>query len=83
MSERNPNSRKAIENVKTICEEYLKGRYKLEIIDIHQQPNLAKEAEIVASPTLVKATPEPLCTFVGDMSQTERIITGLGLKTKK
>ena len=78
-----PNSRRAIENVKNICEEYLKGRYELEIIDIYQQPVLAKESQIVAVPTLIKELPEPLRRFVGDMSQTERIIIGLGLRMKK
>lgn len=77
-----PNSRRAVENVKKICEEHLKGRYELEIIDIYQQPVLAKEAQIVAAPTLVKELPAPLRRFVGDMSQTERILTGLGLKSK-
>lgn len=78
-----PNSQKAVENVKKICEEHLKGRYELEIIDIYQQPIFAKEGQIVAAPTLVKELPLPLRKFIGDMSQTERILLGLDLRTKK
>lgn len=78
-----PNSRKAIENVKRICEEHLKGAYELEIIDIYQQPIFAKEGQIIAAPTLVKELPPPLRKFIGDMSQTERILLGLDLRTKK
>lgn len=78
-----PNSRKAIENVKKICEEYLQGCYELEIIDIYQQPIFAKEGQIVAAPTLVKELPPPLRKFIGDMSQTEKILLGLDLRKKK
>ncbi|MBJ6798786.1 circadian clock KaiB family protein [Geomonas propionica] len=78
-----PNSRKAIENVKRICEEHLQGSYELEIVDIYQQPIFAKEGQIVAAPTLVKELPPPLRKFIGDMSQTERILLGLDLRTKK
>jgi circadian clock protein KaiB len=78
-----PNSQRAIENVRKICEEHLKGRYELEIIDIYQQPELAKEGQIVAAPTLVKKLPLPLRKFIGDMSRTERILLGLELLTKK
>jgi circadian clock protein KaiB len=78
-----PNSLKAIENVKKICEEHLKGRFELEIIDIYQQPIFAKEGQIVAAPTLVKELPPPLRKFIGDMSQTERILAGLDLRKKK
>lgn len=78
-----PNSRKAIDNVKKICEEYLKGRYQLEIVDIYQQPIFAKEGQIIAAPTLVKKLPPPLRKFIGDMSQTERILAGLDLRKKK
>lgn len=78
-----PNSQKAIDNVKKICEEHLEGRYELEIIDIYQQPIFAREGHIVAAPTLVKELPLPLRKFIGDMSQTERILYGLDLRTKK
>ena len=78
-----PNSQRAIENVRKICAEHLEGRYQLEIIDIYQQPNFAKEGQIVATPTLVKELPEPLRKFIGDMSQTERILVGLDIRTQK
>lgn len=78
-----PNSRRAVENVRKICTEHLEGRYQLEIIDIYQQPFFAKEGQIVATPTLVKELPEPLRKFIGDMSQTERILLGLDIRTRK
>lgn len=77
-----PNSQRAIENVKKICEEYLNGSYELEVIDIYQQPKFAKEAQIAAVPTLVKELPLPLRKFIGDMSNTERIIVGLDVRKK-
>ena len=75
-----PNSGKAIENVKKLCEEQLAGRYGLEIIDVYQQPVFAREGQIVAVPTLVKLFPLPQRKFIGDMSQTERLLPLLGLK---
>lgn len=78
-----PNSQRAIENVRKICAEHLEGRYQLEIIDIYQQPILAKEGQIVAAPTLVKDLPPPLRKFIGDMSKTEKILLGLDIRTKK
>jgi circadian clock protein KaiB len=77
-----PNSLRAVENVRKICAEHLEGRYQLEIIDIYQQPIFAKEGQIVAAPTLVKELPPPLRKFIGDMSQTERILLGLDVRTK-
>lgn len=78
-----PNSRKAIANVRKLCEEHLEGRYQLEIIDIYQQPIFAKEGQIVAAPTLVKELPPPLRKFIGDMSNVERILLGLDVRTKR
>lgn len=78
-----PNSQRAINNVRKICEEHLKGHYELEIIDIFQQPIFAKEGQIIAAPTLVKELPPPLRKFIGDMSKTERILLGLDLRSKK
>lgn len=78
----NPKSRKAIENLNEILEENLKDQYDLEIIDIYQQPIFAKEGQIVAAPTLIKELPPPLRKFVGDMSNTERILLGLEVKSK-
>lgn len=77
-----PNSIRAIENIRKICAEHLEGRYQLEIIDIYQQPIFAKEGQIVAAPTLVKELPPPLRKFIGDMSQTERILLGLDVRSK-
>lgn len=77
-----PNSVRAIENIKRICEEFLKGRYDLEVIDIYQQPVLAKGDQIIAVPTLIKKLPLPLRKFIGDMSVTERILVGLDLRPK-
>ena len=78
-----PRSTKAIMNIRQICEEHLKGRYELEIIDIFQQPVLAKGEQIIAAPTLIKKLPLPLRRFIGDMSDTDKILIGLDLRTKK
>lgn len=78
-----PNSQRAIENIQKICQGNLEGRYQLEIIDIYQQPIYAEEGQIVAAPTLVKELPPPLRKFIGDMSQTERILMGLDVRTKR
>ena len=76
-------STNAIMNVRKICEEHLKGRYELEVIDIYQQPTLAKGEQIIAAPTLFKKLPLPLRKFIGDMSNTERILVGLDLRPQK
>ena len=78
-----PRSTKAIENVRKICAEHLEGRYRLEIIDIFQQPAFAKKGQIVAAPTLVKELPPPLRRFIGDMSQTEKLLAGLDIRDGK
>jgi len=77
-----PNSLRAIENIRSICAEHLAGRHQLEIIDIYQQPMLAKRAQIVAAPTLVKESPLPSCQFIGDLSLRERILIWMGIKTE-
>jgi circadian clock protein KaiB len=74
-----PKSVRAIANVKRLCETYLKGRYQLEVIDIYQQPALAKGEQIIAAPTLIKRLPLPLRRFIGDMTNSERILLGLNL----
>jgi circadian clock protein KaiB len=78
-----PKSINAIENIRKICEENLKGRYELEVIDIYQQPEFAKKEEIIAAPTLIKKLPLPLRKFIGDMSNKEKILVGLDLVPKK
>ncbi len=75
-------STRAIDNLKKICEEHLKGRYKLEVIDIYQQPTLAEGEQIIAAPTLVKELPPPLRKFIGDLADTEKILVGLDLRPK-
>ena len=75
-----PKSSQAITNIKQICEEHLKGRYELEVVDIYQQPILAKGEQIIAVPTLVKKLPLPLRRFIGSMADEERILMGLDLK---
>jgi circadian clock protein KaiB len=74
-----PNSIRAVENIKTICEEHLAGRYELEIIDIHQQPQLAEGEDVIALPLMIKKSPLPERRMIGDMSDTKRVLKGLGL----
>jgi len=74
------NSQRAIVNIRKICEDHLRGRYDLEIVDISQHPTLAEGEQIIAAPTLIKKLPLPLRRFIGDMSQTERILLGLDLR---
>lgn len=75
-----PHSTHAIVNIRKICEEHLQGRYELEVVDICQHPALAEGEQIIAAPTLIKKLPLPLRRFIGDMSQTERILLGLDLR---
>lgn len=76
-----PNSARAIANLKGICEKYLTNKYDLEIIDIYQQPLKAQHEQIIALPMLVKSFPLPLKRLIGDMSNTEKVLRGLGLNT--
>ena len=76
-------SQRAIENITKICEENLKGRYELEIVDIYQQPQRASEGQIIAAPTLIKKLPVPLRRFIGDMANKEKMLLGLDLRAKK
>ena len=76
-------SSQAILNIKQICEEHLKGRYELEVIDVYQQPFLAKGEQIIAAPTLIKKLPLPLRRFIGSMADVERILVGLDLKPRQ
>jgi circadian clock protein KaiB len=75
-------SMRAVANIKEICENSLKNRYDLQVIDIYQQPVLVKGEQIIAAPTLIKKLPLPLRRFIGDMSDTERILVGLDLRPK-
>jgi circadian clock protein KaiB len=75
-------SARAIANVKEICEQYLHGSYRLEVIDLYQQPHLAHDEQIIAAPTLIKQLPLPVRRVLGDMSKTERVLVVLGLAPK-
>ncbi len=75
-----PNSRRAIEGVRALCEEHLEGRYQLEVIDIYQLPALARDEQIVATPTLIKVLPAPLRKFIGNLSNIEKVLFGLDLR---
>jgi circadian clock protein KaiB len=71
---------KAIANLRKLCEEHLEGRHELEIVDISKNPELAIAEQVIAAPTLIKMLPLPLRRFIGDLSQTERILIGLDLR---
>ena len=75
-----PNSMRAIVNLKHLCETYLPGRYSLEIIDVYQQGIVAKNAQIIALPLLIKKFPLPERRIIGDMSETKKLLHGLGLE---
>jgi circadian clock protein KaiB len=74
-----PRSTRAINAVRSVCDEHLAGRYTLEIIDVYQQPARIREDQVVAIPTLVKSGPSPLRRIIGDMSNRDRLLLGLGL----
>src|SRR5436853_6210331 len=78
-----PRSTEAINNLTAICEEHLKDRYELEVIDIYKQPELTTADQIIATPTLVKKLPSPLRKLVGTLSDEERVLVGLNLVGKK
>jgi len=78
-----PRSARAIANIKEICEEQLKGRYDLRVIDLYQQPALAEGDQIIALPTLIRKLPPPLRRLIGDLSDHERVLIGLDLKPRK
>ena len=77
-----PKSTRAITNVRKLCEKHLTGRYELDVIDIYQQIKLAKGEQIIATPTLIKTLPLPIRKLIGDMSDTERFLVGIGLKLR-
>ena len=82
ISGQTPKSLRAIENIQKICREHLQGRYELEIIDIREHPEQAEQEQIVAAPTLIKQLPPPLRKFIGDMTDTERVLVGLKVLPK-
>src|SRR2546421_72277 len=74
-----PRSARAVKNLQAICDEFLAGRYELEVIDIYQQPVLTRGEQIIAAPTLIKKLPLPTRRIIGDMSNRERVLLGLDL----
>jgi len=72
-------SSRAVNNLRTICDEYLEGRYELEVIDIYRQPALTKGEQIVAAPTLIRKSPLPMRRIIGDMSNRDGVLLGLDL----
>lgn len=76
-----PQSMRAVANIKAICEEHLQGVYSLEVVDLYQQPQLAEGEQIIAVPTLIKQLPLPLRRIIGDLSNTERVLVGLDLRS--
>lgn len=77
-----PRSTEAFAAIKAICDEHLPGHYELEVIDIYQHPELAKDEQIIAAPTLVKKLPLPLRRFIGNLADQERVLLGLDLRRK-
>jgi circadian clock protein KaiB len=73
----------AFANLKKICEEHLKGKYMIEVIDLLEHPQLAKGDQILAIPTLVRRLPTPIKKIIGDLSNTERVLVGLDLRPAK
>lgn len=76
-----PKSLTAFANLKKICENHLPGRYEIEVIDLLEQPQLSKGDQILAIPTLVRKLPQPMRKIIGDLSDTERVLVGLDLRT--
>jgi circadian clock protein KaiB len=76
-------SSRAVENIKRVCEQHLKNRYDLEVIDIYQQAKLARDEQIVAVPMLIKRLPLPLRRLIGDMSNQEKVLFGLDLRVRE
>lgn len=75
-----PKSLTAFANLKRICEEHLEGRYRIEVIDLMVNPQLAKGDQILALPTLVRRLPDPVRKIIGDLSNTDRVLVGLDIK---
>jgi circadian clock protein KaiB len=77
-----PKSLRAFANLKALCEQHLRGRYEIEIIDLVDHPSLAQSDDILAIPTLVRRLPAPLRKIIGDLSNTERVLVGLRLQAE-
>lgn len=79
---RSPKCVAALENLRRFCEERMPGQYEIEVVDLLENPRLAKDDQIVAIPTLVRRLPEPLRRIIGDLSNAERMLVGLDLKAR-
>jgi circadian clock protein KaiB len=77
-----PRSMTAFKNLKNICEEYLQGKYHIEVIDLMENPTLARGDQILAIPTLVRKLPQPIRKIIGDLSNTERVLVGLDIQPR-
>jgi circadian clock protein KaiB len=73
-------SQRAIENLKNICERHLAGRYRIEVVDLHQSPGLAHDQQIIATPTLLRVRPTPQRRVIGDLSQVDKVLHGLDIQ---
>jgi len=76
-----PKSTAAITNLRKLCDDHLPGQYELEVIDVYQRPEMAREGQIIAAPTLVRSFPLPLRRFIGDMSNTQNLLAGLEIRS--
>jgi circadian clock protein KaiB len=74
-----PKSVRAVENLRRVCEEHLSGRYEIELVDLVENPHLARGDEIIAVPTLIRKLPEPIRRIIGDLSDAEKVLVGLQL----
>lgn len=77
-----PKAIRAFDNLRRICEEHLSGRYRIEVIDLLEDPQLGRGDQILALPTLVRRLPEPIKKIIGDLSNTERVLVGLDLRSR-
>ena len=78
-----PRSTEALTTLRAICEEHLRGRYELEVIDLYQHPERADGDQIIGTPTLIKQLPQPLRRLVGDLADVERVLIGLNLRKRE
>ncbi len=78
-----PKSLTAITNLRKICDEHLKGQYRIEVIDLQKNPQLAAGDQILAIPTLVRKLPQPIKKIIGDLSSEEKVLIGLDVRTRK
>jgi circadian clock protein KaiB len=75
-----PRSQRAIENLKNLCERYLAGRYRIEVVDLYQSPGLARDEQIIAAPTLLRVRPVPQRRVIGDLSHADKVLRTLDIQ---